>query len=198
MSLAVRFNTVVRASVPFCGNEAAPNTFTLNSQIADRSTSIRNWLQHGRVGDMQSLEKLRGELKGSLYLPSIGEYASAKRGKGTTSVGDRCPAIVIRAEGVDDIARSIEFARVHDIDFSIRSGGHDMLGASTTSSGVLIDLCRMDQVDLDPSSDVIRVGGGARAGALSAAGKPLGLAPVLGMSRMSESGARPWAAAWVG
>jgi FAD/FMN-containing dehydrogenase len=56
-----------------------------------------------------------------------------------------------------------------------------MLGASTAGS-VLIDLCRMDEVALDPSTNVIRAGGGARSGALFAAGRPHGVVPMLGMS----------------
>jgi FAD/FMN-containing dehydrogenase len=131
---------------------------------------------------MKSLAALRSKLRGSLYLPSDAEYTSAKRGNGTTPVADRFPAVVILVKGADDIARSIEFARINDIDFSIRSGGHDMLGASTTAGGVLIDLCCMDGVDLDPLSGMVRVGGGARSGAVTTAGEPFGLAPVLGMS----------------
>jgi FAD/FMN-containing dehydrogenase len=123
---------------------------------------------------MQSLAVLGSKLRGSLYLPSDAAYALAKRGKGTTPVEERFPAVVILAKGADHIARSIEFARIDDIDFSIRSGGHDMLGASTTASGVLIDLCCMDEVELDPASGVARVGGGARAGVLTAAGEPFG------------------------
>lgn len=95
---------------------------------------------------------------------------------------DRFPAVVVQARDADDVARSIDFARSNGIDFSIRSGGHDMLGASTTASGVLIDLCFMDMVDLDPVSGVVRVGAGARSGPITAAGRPFGLAPILGMS----------------
>lgn len=131
---------------------------------------------------MQSLAALHSKLRGSLYLPTDAAYTSATRGNGTTPVADRFPAVVILVKGADDIARSIEFARINNCDFSIRSGGHDMLGASTTASGVLIDLCYMKEVDLDPTSGVVRVGGGARAGVLTAAGEPFDLAPVLGMS----------------
>ena len=131
---------------------------------------------------MNSLTGLRGKLKGRLYAPSDAGYASAKRGKGTAPTDNRHPAMVVQAEGTHDVARTIEFARANDIELSVRSGGHDMLGASTTAGGIVLDLCRMNEVDLTPSTGLVRVGGGARAGVLFAAGNAHGLAPMLGMS----------------
>jgi FAD/FMN-containing dehydrogenase len=130
----------------------------------------------------QSLDALRGKLRGKLYTPSDSLYNLARRGLGTSPVEDRFPALVVLPEGPDDIARALEFARTQQLEISVRSGGHDYLGASTTAKGVLIDLARMNAVSLDPATGIARAGGGMRSGELNMAGGDHGLAPVLGMS----------------
>lgn len=131
---------------------------------------------------MQLLTTLRSKLRGNAFSQGDAGYGSAKRGKGTTPLHCRSPAIVVQVRVADDVAYAIEFARNNGIDFSIRSGGHDMLGASTSAGGVLIDLCHMNMVRLDPGSGRVRVEAGARSGLVTEAGRPFGLAPILGMS----------------
>jgi FAD/FMN-containing dehydrogenase len=130
----------------------------------------------------QSVTVLRGKLRGKLYTPSDTLYDPARRGSGTTPVDDRFPAVVVQPDAPDDIARTLEFAHTHRLEVSIRSGGHDLLGASTTANGVLIDLCQMNSVNLDPATGVVRAGGGTRAGELTSVGAAHGLAPTLGMN----------------
>ncbi len=131
-------------------------------------------------GTPQTAQGLRDKITGRLYTPTDAGYDSARRGLGPTPVTDRFPALVVQPESPDDIARTLEFARTHDLEVSVRSGGHDAFGASTTASGVVIDLCRMAAIRVDAATGTARAGAGARAGALTAAGGPLGLAPVLG------------------
>jgi len=131
---------------------------------------------------VRSIEALKSGIEGHVF-PRAGEgYASAKRGQGTTPTAGRAPLAVVQARNAADVARTIEFARANDLDLSVRSGGHDMLGASTAAAGVVLDLCHMAQADLDPATGLVRVGGGARAGLLYGAGAAHGLVPVLGMS----------------
>lgn len=125
---------------------------------------------------------LRAGLRGSLFVPADAGYGAARRGGGTTPVGDRLPALIVQPDGPDDVARTLDFAQDRQLHVAVRSGGHDLLGASTPAGGVLIDLSRMNAVELDPLTAVVRVGGGARAGALTAAGAPHGLAPMVGMN----------------
>jgi FAD/FMN-containing dehydrogenase len=131
---------------------------------------------------MRSIEDLRAKIAGNLLVPGADGYDRVRRGGGSTAVNNRRPAIIVQAKTEDDVARAIEFARSQDIDLSVRSGGHDMLGASTTATGLLLDLSLMDQLNLDASTGVGRVAGGARSGVLFNAGAAHGLAPVLGMS----------------
>ncbi len=135
----------------------------------------------GRSAGTDPVQALRGKLRGDLYLPKEPLYDLARTGLGTTPVDDRFPAIVVVPDGADDIARAIDFARSRELALSVRSGGHDIFGASTASNGMLIDLARMNEVAFDPSSGLARAGAGARAGDLNFAGADHGVAPVLGM-----------------
>lgn len=128
----------------------------------------------------RSIEALRGKLAGPLYAPSDAGYAAARRGLGPTTVDDRHPALVVEPVSPDDIARTLSFARAQGLDISVRSGGHDAFGASTSASGVVIDLSRLAAISVDPATGMARAGAGGRAGMLTAAAAPHGFAPVLG------------------
>lgn len=131
---------------------------------------------------MPPMDALRNSLAGNLFSREDEGYGSVKRGRGSTPTDARWPQAIVQAKSVDDVARAIAFSREHDLDLSVRSGGHDMLGASTSAAGLLLDLSLMDQVELDPAAARVRVGGGALAEGLFDIGAPHGLAPVLGMS----------------
>jgi FAD/FMN-containing dehydrogenase len=131
-------------------------------------------------GAGRSVEALRGKLKGKLYAPTDSGYDIARRGLGSTPVEDRFPALVVQPNGPEDIARTLEFARKHGLEISVRSGGHDTFGASTTPTGVVIDLSEMSAISVDAATGIARAGAGARASMLNAAGSPYGLVPVLG------------------
>lgn len=129
-----------------------------------------------------SLHTLRQRLSGAAVVSGEQHYRSARRGAGSTPIGDRAPAVVVLPETADDVARAIDFARANDLDVSVRSGGHDVFAASTTPSGVLIDLARLSAITVDPATGVARAGAGVRSGALGAAAATHRRAPVLGMN----------------
>lgn len=131
---------------------------------------------------MTSIAALGRTLEGRLFSPGRKGYGAALRGGGSTPVGDRRPAVIVQPAGAGDVARAIGFARERSLALSVRAGGHDMLGASTTHSGVLVDLCRLDRIAVDAGNRIARVGGGVRSGALLGRCDRHGLAPVLGMS----------------
>jgi FAD/FMN-containing dehydrogenase len=63
------------------------------------------------------------------------------------------------------------------VPLSVRSGGHGVSGRSTNDGGIVIDLGKLDQVEvLDPKSGRVRVGPGARWGDVAHALAPHGLA----------------------
>ncbi|MYX35718.1 MULTISPECIES: LLM class flavin-dependent oxidoreductase [unclassified Streptomyces] len=87
------------------------------------------------------------------------------------------PALVIRAENADDVVAALAYARAQNVALSVRSGGHGISGRSTNDGGIVIDLSKMNSVEvLDRTTGRIRVGPGARWGHVARALAPHGLA----------------------
>ncbi|MFD0312889.1 LLM class flavin-dependent oxidoreductase [Streptomyces flavalbus] len=87
------------------------------------------------------------------------------------------PALVIRAENTDDVVAALAYAREQRADVAVRSGGHGVSGRSTNDGGVVIDLSRMNAVEvLDRASGRVRIEPGARWGEVARALAPYGLA----------------------
>ena len=91
---------------------------------------------------------------------------------------DHQPAVFALCETPEDVQAAVRIARQHDFPLSVRGGGHDWAGRALRHGGLVIDLSRMRQVDLDVSRRVATVAGGAIAADVSAAAIPHGLAAV--------------------
>src|SRR5262249_45296193 len=74
-----------------------------------------------------------------------------------------------------DGAAALTFAREQDVPLAVRSGGHGISGRSTNEGGIVIDVGKLDQVELLDNGRV-RVGPGARWGHVARALAPHGLA----------------------
>jgi FAD/FMN-containing dehydrogenases len=86
------------------------------------------------------------------------------------------PAAVIRVRDHQDIADTLAHARTTGIPVTARSGGHGISGRSTNDQGMVIDLSRLNTVEiLDSRSGLVRVEAGARWGDVAAALAPHGL-----------------------
>jgi hypothetical protein len=87
------------------------------------------------------------------------------------------PGLVLQPETPDDVVAALAYAREQDVPLAIRSGGHGISGRSTNDGGIVIDLGRMNHVEvLDPETGRIRLGPGARWGEVARALAPHGLA----------------------
>ncbi len=85
------------------------------------------------------------------------------------------PALVVRPRDPDEVAAALADAVRHDLAVSVRSGGHSPLGHGTNTGGMVIDLARLDDVEvLDAGRRLVRVGGGATWGRVAAALDPHG------------------------
>jgi FAD/FMN-containing dehydrogenase len=75
---------------------------------------------------------------------------------------DRRPAVIARCAGTADIVAALAAARTHRPAVSIRGGGHQVAGSAICDDGLVIDLSDMDEVTVDPTTDTVRAGPGAR------------------------------------
>ncbi|MDX3453308.1 FAD-binding oxidoreductase [Streptomyces sp. ME02-8801-2C] len=75
------------------------------------------------------------------------------------------PAAVLLAQDTDDIATALNAVRTAGVPVSVRSGGHALSGRSSNDGGLVVDLSRLNKVEiLDRERRLVRVGAGARWG----------------------------------
>lgn len=88
------------------------------------------------------------------------------------------PGIVFQVKNVDQIVEALSFARSHaDLPLAIRSGGHGISGRSTNKGGIVIDLSKLNRIEiLDEATRRVRLEPGARWKDVAAALAPYGWA----------------------
>jgi FAD/FMN-containing dehydrogenase len=94
---------------------------------------------------------------------------------------DRRPALIARCGNADDVARALAFARVRGLLVAVRGGGHNGAGLGTCDDGLVIDLSRLKDIDVDPGAKTVRVGGGCTWGEVDRATNEHGLATPSGI-----------------
>jgi FAD/FMN-containing dehydrogenase len=94
---------------------------------------------------------------------------------------DRRPAVIARCANPDDVAKTIAFARRHELPLAVRGGGHNGGGLGVVDDGVVCDLGLMRQVEVDPQGRTARVGGGCTWADVDAATSPYELAVPCGI-----------------
>lgn len=109
------------------------------------------------------------DLAAEVLRPGDDDYDEAAR----VFAGTGRPALVVRPRHPDEVARAVAYGVRHELPVSVRSGGHSVLGHGTNTGGIVIDLAWMDAIEvLDADRRLVRVGGGARWGAVAAALDP--------------------------
>jgi FAD/FMN-containing dehydrogenase len=117
-------------------------------------------------------ELLTKQLRGDVLTPGDHGYAASS----TTFFTRGAPGVVVRPVDADDVAVAIRYAQARSLLLSVRSGGHSLLGHGTNTAGMVLDLARLNTVELvDPATRIVRVGGGATWGRVAAALEPHGL-----------------------
>lgn len=89
---------------------------------------------------------------------------------------DKRPSAIVRVANVDDVRRVIATARTEGYELAVRSGGHSVVGHSTTDGGLVIDLRDMSKIDVDPDARTAWVETGATAHQVTEALSQHGLA----------------------
>ncbi|WJL94868.1 LLM class flavin-dependent oxidoreductase [Microbacterium sp. ET2] len=74
------------------------------------------------------------------------------------------PGIVLQPGDTPEVAAALAFARRHPaLPLAVRSGGHGISGRSTNDGGIVIDLRRLNAIEvIDADRRLVRVGPGAR------------------------------------
>ncbi|WP_242910555.1 FAD-binding oxidoreductase [Actinomadura terrae] len=106
---------------------------------------------------------LAESLAGELILPEQAAYEWTRK-PFIARFDDIEPAVVVMCATPQDVAEALSFARRHDLEIALRSGGHCFAGYSSTR-GMLINVTPMNDITVDAGT--AKVGAGTRIGAMT-------------------------------
>jgi len=92
----------------------------------------------------------------------------------STYVRSGAPGLVLRPGTASEAAEALVFARQQQVPLAVRSGGHGISGRSTNDGGIVIDLARLDRVEV--TGIRVRVGPGGSWGHVAESLASAGLA----------------------
>lgn len=99
-------------------------------------------------------------LQGTLVRPNDAQYAASSQLYHTQFAATK-PSAIAYCASPTDVQAALAFVRKFNLAIAARSGGHSYAGYSTTT-GLVLDVTRMDQVSVDASSGNATIGSGAR------------------------------------
>ncbi|HLZ96094.1 MAG TPA: FAD-binding oxidoreductase, partial [Candidatus Dormibacteraeota bacterium] len=126
----------------------------------------------------RALSALTMRLRGRLLRPSdagFDEAVTVWNGMIT-----KRPALVVQPLCAADVQAVIRFARERGLLLSVKGGGHHAAGTAIADGGLMLDMSRMRQVQVDSRGRLAQVQSGCRLGDVDGATQAYGLATVLG------------------
>lgn len=146
--------------------------------------------------DDADVKAFADRLDGDLLRPGDEGYDKARRL--WNGVVDKRPALIVVAADEADVAKAVRYAKDRRLLLSVRGGGHNVSGNAMNDGGLVIDLGRLDDVDVDPEARRVRCGGGATIGDLDEATQrhglavPQGVVSKTGVAGLTLSGGIGW------
>jgi FAD/FMN-containing dehydrogenase len=121
----------------------------------------------------------RASLRGVSFAPGEPGYDAARIV--FNRIVDRRPAIIARCAGAADVIACVGFAREHDLQVSVRGGGHSIAGKAICDDGLMIDLSGMKGIRIDPAARTVRAEPGLTIGEFDRETQAFGLATTMGV-----------------
>jgi FAD/FMN-containing dehydrogenase len=103
-------------------------------------------------------EGLRESLTGDVLTPEDPQYDKARLC--FNLLVDRRPAVIARCVDADDVAAALAFGQAEGLEIAVRGGGHNPAGHCAVDDGLVIDLTKMRNVEVDPETGTAVSGGG--------------------------------------
>jgi FAD/FMN-containing dehydrogenase len=122
--------------------------------------------------------ELAAGLLGQLITPGDADYDTARAVY--NGMIDRRPAAVVRCRDVADVIAAVAFARAHDLEIAVRSGGHHAAGFGVWDGALVVDLSLMHSTTVDPARRTVRVDAGCTWGDVDHATVAFGMATPCG------------------
>ena len=106
----------------------------------------------------EAVDQLRATISGETLTPVDAAYDAVRQVH--NGMIDKRPAVIVRCQNTADIADAVKFAREHDLEISVRGGGHNVAGRAVTDGGLMIDTQTMKGVHVDPATRRVRAQAG--------------------------------------
>jgi FAD/FMN-containing dehydrogenase len=129
--------------------------------------------------DPEEVQAFAGTVRGRVLVSGDDGYDEARAI--WNGLIDRRPALIVQCTGAADVVDAVNFARAHDLLLSIKGGGHNVAGNAVNDGGLVIDLSGMRGVHVDPTTQTVRVQGGALLGDVDRETQLFGLAVPAGV-----------------
>jgi FAD/FMN-containing dehydrogenase len=115
---------------------------------------------------------LARQLQGRVVLPDEADFADLRS---VHFVSDAMPAMIVRAATAADVAATVQFARTHQREIAVRSGGHSVARYSIIDGGIVLDLSPMKSLEFDVDTRIARLDAGLTWGEVAQTLHPHGL-----------------------
>lgn len=122
----------------------------------------------------QAAAELAVHMQGELIQPGDPHYDEAR--KLYNGMIDKRPAYIARCANAADVVAAVNFGRDQGLLVAVRGGGHNGAGLGSCDDGLVIDLSRMRDVQVDPDRRTVRAEGGCTWADVDQATHPFGLA----------------------
>jgi FAD/FMN-containing dehydrogenase len=126
------------------------------------------------AAEIQTLDDLHGQLTGRVITSADDEYETARLVK--AGGYDLRPGAIVRVHDAQDVARVVAYARATGTELAVRSGGHSGAAHGSTEGGIVIDLCEMKGLEIDPDARTAWAETGLTAAEVTTAAAEHGLA----------------------
>ena len=136
-------------------------------------TTIRPAAIRAQRRDGIDYDGIPASLVAAAVEPGDAAYTSVR----STYMRGGSPGLVLRASSTDEVVEALAFARAQNVTLSVRSGGHGISGRSTNTGGIILDLARLNAIEvIDRDTRRVRIEPGARWVDVAAALSPYGWA----------------------
>jgi FAD/FMN-containing dehydrogenase len=106
---------------------------------------------------------MAGELSGAEFARGEDGYEEARRAAvWNARTPERYPDTIVQAGDERDLVSAVRMARERSWKVAVRSGGHSWAGNHVRDGGLLLDVSRLDSVEVDAEAMTAVVGPGAR------------------------------------
>jgi FAD/FMN-containing dehydrogenase len=120
-------------------------------------------------------DALKRAVKGTVLWKGEREYENARRASVyRENKPNRFPAVIVLAESARDVVAAVRFARDNGLKIGRRSGGHSWSSPHLRNGTMLIDLSRMQDLEIDAPNQTLWTNPGVLGARINAELNPLG------------------------